>query len=300
MNRVKISKNGPEFSQFAFGIWRLLDDPKGTSPEWVKEKVDACLEAGITTIDSADLYGDYKAEIAFGNFLNTYPEYEDKLEIVSKCGIQYCCDTRPDTRVKYYDYSKEYIRFSVEQSLEKLHIKSLDVLLFHRPSPLMNPKEMALACNELKSEGKVKHFGVSNFTHTQMEMLGNEMELVTNQVEAHPLHLTPYLDGTFDLNVKLGISPMIWSPLAGGRIFNPSSESEKRVFEKLSELSKKYEQPIDVLVYSWLLRHPSNPVIVIGTNKPERILLTKKAKEVSWDIQDWFDVWSSSTGQEVP
>ena len=150
----KIVTKGFEVSQFAYGIWRLLDDTNGSHPEVIKTKVDACLEVGIDTIDSADLYGDYKAEIAFGEFLKKFPEYRGKLKIISKCGIQYCCDTRPETKVKYYDYSPDYIRYSVEQSLAKLNVESLDCLLFHRPSPLMNAKEVAKISSDLKKRGK--------------------------------------------------------------------------------------------------------------------------------------------------
>lgn len=296
----KIVTNGFETSQFVYGIWRLLDDPKGSGAEVIKDKIDACLEVGIDTIDSADLYGDYKAEIAFGEFLKKFPDYKSKLKIITKCGIQYCCDTRPETKVKYYDYSPEYIRFSVEQSLEKLNVESLDCLLFHRPSPLMNAKEVAKISHVLKQEGKVKYFGVSNFTPSQYTMLASEMELVTNQVEANPLQLTSYLDGTFDQCQERGISPMIWSPLAGGRIFSPKSEREVRVREKLGQLAEKYQVDLDVLAYSWLLRHPTGPIVILGTSNPERILKVRKTYDVNWDIQDWFDLWSSSTGEEVP
>ena len=163
----------------------------------------------------------------------------------------------------------------------------------------MRKKWQRLAAT-LKKEGKVKFFGVSNFTPNQYNMLANEMELVTNQVESNLLHLDSYLDGTFDQCQEKEIHPMIWSPLAGGRIFTPQSERESSVKEKLLSLAKKYEVDLDVLAYAWLLRHPTNPIIIIGTGNQSRILKVNEAYKVSWDLQDWFDLWSTSTGVEVP
>lgn len=297
--RLKLSQNGPTLSQLSFGVWRLRDQGVPTVDE-IKAKVDTCLEAGITTFDHADIYGDYLCEETFGGFLKENPSYKDKIEIVTKCGIALLSDNRPEHTIKHYNYSKEHIRFSVENSLKNLNADKLDVVLFHRPSPLLNPLEVAEVCEDLKKEGKVLHFGVSNFTPAQFSMLNKYTELVTNQVEASPVHLTPYLDGTFDQCLEFGMAPMIWSPTGGGRIFHPKSESEKRVFDKLTELSSKYDTQIDILIYSWLLSHPSRPNIVLGTNNLERIQRSTEALEIKLELQDWFEIWQACTGEEVP
>lgn len=295
----KLSPRGPILSRFALGHMTVFEDDKGTDPDRIKEKVDACLEAGITTMDHADIYGNYLAEDVFGKFLKVNPSYRDKIEIVTKCGICLLSDQRPDHRIKHYRYDKTHIKSSVEKSLSNLSTENIDLLLFHRPSPMLDPQIVAQACQELKKEGKVNYFGVSNFTVNQFNALSQYVELETNQIQASPLYLDHFVNGEFDQCLEKQISPMIWSPLARGRFFKPQTDRENRLVKCLSELSKKYDCPLDVLIYSWLLNHPSKPHIILGTNKVDRISNSKNALNITWDIQDWFAVWCASTGEEV-
>ena len=299
MMRQKISLNGPTLSRFALGHMTVFEDEKGASPDRIKEKVDACLEAGITTMDHADIYGNYLAEEAFGKFLKAHPIYREKMEIVTKCGICLLSDERPSHSVKHYRYDKSHIKTSVEKSLTNLCTENIDLLLFHRPSPMLDPAIVAQACEELKAEGKVNFFGVSNFTTSQFSMLSKFVDLQTNQIQASPLYLDHFINGEFDQALERQFSPMLWSPLARGKFFKPQTDKESSLANCLSELSKKYDCHMDILIYSWLLSHPSRPHIILGTNKISRIESSKLALKIKWDIQDWFKVWTTSTGQEV-
>tara|TARA_Y100000768_G_scaffold372290_1_gene339818 strand:- start:2982 stop:3884 length:903 start_codon:yes stop_codon:yes gene_type:complete len=300
MMRQKISSNGPTLSRFALGHMTVFEDEMGASADRIKEKVDTCLETGITTMDHADIYGNYLAEEAFGKFLKANPSYRDQIEIVTKCGICLLSDERPSHTIKHYRYDKTHIKASVEKSLTNLATENIDLLLFHRPSPMLDPLILSQACEELKAEGKVNFFGVSNFTSSQFNMLSKFVDLHTNQIQASPLYLDHFLNGEFDLALENQFSPMLWSPLARGRFFKPQTEQESRLVGCLTDLSKKYDCPLDVLIYSWLLSHPSKPHIILGTNKIERIKSSSLALKISWDIQDWFAVWTASIGQEVP
>ena len=300
MNRVPISPNGPEVSRLVYGVWRLLEDPEGSSPARIRARIEACLEAGITTFDHADIYGDYGCEQAFGSVLTEAPELREKMEIVTKCGIKLISGKRPDHKIKSYDTSREHIIASVENSLRVLKTDYIDVLLIHRPSPLMNPEEMAQAFFELQSAGKLKHFGVSNFTPSQYDMLATRIPLVTNQLEIHPLRLDPCLDGSIDRCLEHGIRPMAWSPTAGGALFSSNEERPARVRAKLEELGTKYGKSLDQMIYAWLLHHPAGILPVLGTGQIDRIRSATGALDVTLEQEDWFAVWEASAGAEVP
>ncbi|ACY17620.1 aldo/keto reductase [Haliangium ochraceum] len=300
--RLKLGPDGPEVSRLAYGVWRLLDDPEGAGEARVLAKIDTCLEHGITTFDHADIYGGYGCEEAFGRALKARPGLRERIEIVTKCGIMLTDPARPDNRIKHYDYSSQHIIASAERSLRNLGCEHIDVLLLHRPSPLLDPAEVAEAADTLRAQGKLGALGVSNFTPAQLSALASYVDapIVTNQVEIHPLRLDAFLDGTLDQCLERNIVPMAWSPTAGGRLFRPEDERSRRVHEVFARLSETYQAGVDQLVYAWLLRHPARIVPVLGTNQPERIAAAARALEISWDIQDWFAVWSASTGAEVP
>jgi predicted oxidoreductase len=300
--RVNMAAGGPEVSRLAYGVWRLLKDPEGAGVQRVLAKIQACLDCGITTIDHADIYGGYRVEEAFGAALRTSPGLRQRLELVTKCGIMLVDPARPENRLKHYDYSRQHLLGSVERSLRNLATDYLDVLLLHRPSPLLDPDEVAEAIQLLVGQGKVRHVGVSNFTPAQVDMLASRLTvpLVTNQVELHPLRLAPFLDGTLDQCMQRRISPMAWSPLAGGRLVDGQGEAEMRVQAVLSKLRRKYGATLDQLIYAWLLRHPSRIIPVLGTNQIERITSAARALSLQLELQDWFAVWTASSGAEVP
>ncbi|MFL5343193.1 MAG: aldo/keto reductase family oxidoreductase [Hyalangium sp.] len=300
--RVNMAAGGPEVSRLAYGAWRLLNDGQSADVQRVLALIQTCLDHGITTFDHADIYGGYRCEEAFGAALRAHPGLRQRMELVTKCGIMLVNPARPENRLKHYDYSRQHIIASVERSLRNLATDYVDVLLLHRPSPLLDPDEVAEAQRQLVQQGKVRHLGVSNFTPAQFEALSSRLDtpLVTNQVELHPLRLEPFLDGTLDQCLQRRISPMAWSPLAGGRLLKGEGEPERRVRAVLTELARQHGVELEQLVYAWLLRHPARIIPVLGTQRPERIRSAARALSLHLDTQDWFAVWSASTGAPVP
>lgn len=298
--RNKLHNNGPELSALSAGMWRLH--------EWemsVAERIgyiEYCLQAGVTTFDHADIYGDYGNEALFGEALKEMPGLRSKMEIVTKCGICLPVKNRPENKLQYYNTSAGHIRKSVENSLRNLGTDYLDLVLIHRPDPLMDAGEMADIFMKLYEEGKVNHVGVSNFTTHQFDLFQKKLDLtlVTNQVECSLLHTKPVYDGTFDQAQKMDVSPMIWSPLAGGRLFSDSDEQSRRVRTVCSVLGEKYDASIDQIALAWLLRLPCNPLPVIGTGKTERVKSALKALNINFDRQDWYKLLEASNGQPVP
>lgn len=297
-----MADGGPEVSRLAYGAWRLLDEGRSADVQRTLALIETCLDCGITTFDHADIYGAYRCEEAFGAALRARPGLRQRMELVTKCGIMLVNPARPQTRIKHYDYSRQHIIASVERSLSNLATDYLDVLLLHRPSPLLDPDEVAEALTLLMTQGKVRHAGVSNFTPSQFDALASRMSrpLVTNQVELHPLRLEPFLDGTLDQCVQRRISPMAWSPMAGGRLAKGEGEAETRVRAVLSTLCRQYGAELDQIVYAWLLRHPAKIIPMLGTQRPERITSAVRALSLKMDTQDWFAVWSASSGAPVP
>ena len=297
------------FSKLVFGTWRLADK-HSSEPLDILKRIKKCLEFGINTFDlagrigwSIDIYGGYTYEALFGKALALEPSLRSQMQIVTKCDIQYPVNGR-DVALKYYDTSKEYIIWSVKESLKKIGIEYLDVLLIHRPDPLMNADEVAEAFNELKSQGLVKFFGVSNFTPSQFDLLQSRLDypLVTNQVEYSVLHTTPMYDGTFDQMQKLRVTPMIWSPLAGGRLFTEKTEQVARVVKQLEVVAKEIGPniTIDQIAYAWILRAPCNACIVVGTNDLDRLAKVVNAVPIKLSRPQWFSILEASHGCEVP
>jgi predicted oxidoreductase len=298
--RRKLHKNGPELSALSAGMWRLN--------EWemnVAERIsyiEFCLEAGVTTFDHADIYGDYKNEALFGEALKERPDLRNKMEIVTKCGICLPVKDRPENKLQHYNTSAAHIRKSVENSLRNLGTDYLDLVLIHRPDPLMDAEEMADIFMKLYEEGKVNHVGVSNFTTHQFDLFQKKLDLtlVTNQVECSLIHTKPIYDGTFDQAQKMEISPMLWSPLAGGRLFTGHGEQSQRVLYVCDELCEKYDSSVDQIALAWLLHLPCNPLPVMGTGKTERVNSAIKALNINLDRQDWYKLLEASNGQPVP
>ncbi|PJZ43969.1 aldo/keto reductase [Leptospira brenneri] len=285
-------------SRLVYGIWRLHEDKEGSSPERILEKIELCLSLGIDTFDHADIYGGFENEELFGKALSKLPSLKSKIKIITKCGIQIPGSKFP---TKHYNTSKEHIRYSVERSLRKLTVDKLDVVLIHRPDPLMDPYELAEIFEVLITEGKVNHFGVSNFTPSQFQMLQSAYRrpLFTNQVEFHPFRTEPLFDGTFDQILESRIHPMIWSPTAGGRIFVPKTEREVATHSKLQEIAKKYGSSADQVLYSWFLNHPAGLVPILGTNEPKRIQSAAECFSYPLTRVEWFSILEAARGKEV-
>ena len=256
-----------------------------------------CLSNNITTFDHADIYGAYTTEADFGKaFIHSGIKRED-IQLISKCGIQYLADNR-NNKVKHYDYSKDYIIWSVEESLKNLETDYLDLLLLHRPSPLMVAEEIAEAITILKKDGKIRDFGVSNFTPSQMEMVGLRMDIDVNQIEFSLTQHSAMHDGTLDYIKTNGIKPMAWSPL--GSVFREDNEQTRRIHKQLGELMDKYNATEDQLLLAWIMKHPAVIHPVVGTTNKTRLKQAIEASKIDLELEDWFLILVASQGHKVP
>jgi len=263
----------------------------------MSEMIHKCIGYGITTFDHADIYGGYTTEAEFGKAFTQSGIAREKIQLISKCGIQHTVGNRP-TKVKHYDYSKEYILWSAENSLKFLQTDHLDILLLHRPSPLMQPDEIAEAVQKLKQEGKIKALGVSNFTTSQTELIRSRTDVFCNQIEFSATHLNPMLDGSFDYMMVNNIKPMAWSPI--GSIFKEHNDQSHRLKLLLAELVAKYGVTADVILLAWIMQHPAGVIPVSGSTSPERFKNQMKAVNLKLELEDWFAIWTESIGNKVP
>lgn len=295
---IQICPDGPTFSRLVAGVMTWGVWGHGLSTNDISTLIDHCLSLGITTFDHADIYGHYTTEAAFGEALARDPGKRVKMQLISKCGIRLVCKQRPENLVKAYDHNKAYIIASAEQSLRNLRTDYLDLLLIHRPSPLMRAEEVAEAFAHLKASGKVRHFGVSNFTTTQLDYLRQATPLVTNQVEASLLHDAPFFDGTFDQCLQYGMHPMAWSPLGG--LFKRIDERAHQTADALDEIGEKYGDPgSDIMILAWLLHHPAGILPVLGTARTARLSAAVQALDIQLSDQDWYMLLEAARGHEV-
>jgi predicted oxidoreductase len=254
-------------------------------------------------VDHADIYGNYAVEEIFGRALGGQSALRGRLELVSKCGIKLLSPKRPEHRLKTYDTSREHITESVHASLRNLRTDYLDVLLIHRPDPLMNADEMAEAFTALRQAGKVKHFGVSNFTPSQFALIQSRLDfpLVTNQIEFSVLYLPPLYDGTLDQCQQLRVPPMAWSPLAGGKLFTNTDERSTKTGVALQKVGEELGGAgVEQVALAWIMKHPANAMPVLGTGRPERIRESARAASLQLSRDQWFEILAASAGQEVP
>jgi len=285
-------------SRLILGLWRI--GQWGMSPDRMAGLITACLDLGIDTFDLADIYGDYQCEPMFGAALQAHPALKSRVRLISKCGIALVSAARPAHRVKHYNTSREHIIDSVENSLSCLGVEKLDLLLIHRPDPLMNANEIAAAFDRLKRSGKVEGFGVSNFLPHQFELLQSRLDepLRTNQIEVSLLHLDSLFDGTLDQCQRLGVTPQAWSPLAGGALSHQHEGSPlNRTLSRVGlELGVTREQ----LAIAWLLRHPAHISPLLGSGKLPRIRELVDAQNIVLDRQTWFELLEAAMGREIP
>jgi len=296
MNRVQITE-GLTFSRLVYGMWRLGDDPD-TSPKHVQAKVEACLAQGITTMDQADIYGGYTAESLLGAALRQATALRDRIEIVTKCDIVAPVGRHSAARVKYYDTSAAHITASVEASLREMATDRIDLLLIHRPDPLINPDETGAALDALVASGKVRSVGVSNFRPWDMDLLQSRMRnrLVTNQIELSLMAHEGFVNGDVAYLHQHRIAPMAWSPLAGGRMANGGPAGLRAALETLGAQAGADWSAAAV---AWLLHHPSGILPVLGTNSLSRIATISDALRVPMDRQTWFALYTLALGREV-
>ena len=295
MERISLNKE-VSLSRIVYGMWRLGDD-ENTSPEHVRAKIDASLDQGITSFDQADIYGGYEAEEILGNALSG-SALRNKMEIVTKCDIIAPVGRYADARVKYYDTSRAHIIASVDHSLRLMGIDHIDLLLIHRPDPLMDHHETGAALDEIIASGKVRSVGVSNFRPYDWELLQSAMknQLVTNQIELSVLAHDSFVNGDVAFHQRIGTPLMAWSPLAGGALF---SGDHLEVMSALSSVASQNNVDETAVAIAWLLAHPSRILPVLGTNSLERIKGMSAVLDVKMDRQTWYEIYTASLGRDV-
>lgn len=299
MKRIHLT---PDFSisRIVHGHWRL-NDWKLTPQELLTFSKKA-VELGITTIDHAAIYGDYTVEKQFGEALKLEPSFREKIEIITKCGLNLISSKFPERTIKHYDFSYQHIISSVENSLKQFGVEMIDVLLLHRPSPLYYPTEVARAFSDLKQAGKVAHFGVSNFTPQQFNTLNSFLtdKLITNQIELSPYNLEHFDNGNIDFLIQNNVKPMAWSPLAGGKLLTETNDKAIRIQKVLAKIAnQKNDVAIEEIAYSWLLKHPVEIIPIVGSGKLERLKFAVNALQIELTTEEWFEIYQAITGKSV-
>ena len=299
MDRINLTDD-LTLSRLVYGMWRLGDDAD-TSPAHVQAKVEACLAQGISTMDQADIYGGYEAEAILGAAFRAAPRLRDKVELVTKCDIVAPVGKYASARVKHYDTSARHIRASVEASLTHMATDHIDLLLIHRPDPMMDHHETGAALDALVTEGKVRAVGVSNFRPWDWDLLQSAMatQLCTNQIEMSLIARDSFTNGDLAHLQRLGVPPMAWSPLAGGGLFG-EGDAAMRLRPHLERHATAQGVGTDAVAIAWLLAHPARILPVLGTNSLERIARIADATRVTLSREDWFELWTAAAGQEVP
>lgn len=275
-----------------WGIWG-----KRCSTKQMTALMNTCVENGISSFDHADIYGGYTTEKDFGKAFRESRISRNSMQLISKCGIQMLSENRSNT-IKHYEYSKDYIIKSAEQSLKNLQTDYLDLLLLHRPSPLMQADEIAEAVEKLTTAGKILDFGVSNFTSSQCNLIETKTKINYNQIEFSITHPDPMLDGSLDHMQVNRITPMCWSPL--GTVFRKDDEQSARIKKIANELALKYEVSDDIILLAWILKHPAGILPVCGTADEKRLSKLMQSNTIQMELEDWFSLWTASTGNEVP
>ena len=296
MQRVTLH-DGLSLSRLIYGMWRLADDDD-QSANYVQAKIEACLEQGITSMDQADIYGDYGAEEILGNALRAAPHLRDRIEIITKCDIVAPAGRHSGARVKYYDTSPAHITASVEDSLRLMGLERIELLLLHRPDPLMDHQATGQVLDSLIASGKIGAAGVSNFKPHDWNLLQSAMSnrLATNQIEISVIANQAFSNGDLAFLQQQAVPPMAWSPLAGGALFNPQQAALNSL---LTEKGAAFGVDCAAVAIAWLLAHPATILPVLGTNKLSRIAGISEALRVQLNKQDWFEIYQMANGHEV-
>lgn len=294
MKRIDITET-LSFSQVAYGMWRL-DEADDTGPAAIQEKIEVCLAQGITTIDQADIYGLYTAERLLGAALKG-SGLRDKIELVTKCDIVVGSDAHPNARVKHYDTSPEYITAALDRSLKEMGVEYVDLLLIHRPDPLMDHAATGRALDDLVAAGKTRTVGVSNFKPWDFSLLqsATENDLVVNQIELSLKEHAPFVNGDLAFCQENEVTPMAWSPLGGGDLMTGTGP----VQDTLADVAKRNGVDEAAVATAWLMAHPAGVIPVLGTNNLNRIKAFGDAAKVDMDRQTWFELYTAALGREV-
>ena len=274
-----------------------------------RRAVITAYENGYTLFDHADIYCEGEAERIFGEALKEVPGMREKVIVATKCGIRKPGDAGPESPYRY-DFSAPYIINSCEQSLRRLGIDCIDIYQLHRPDWLMDPEEIATAFVQLQKSGKVREFGVSNFRPSQFTALQRAcpMRLVVNQVEISLANLHVFQDGTIDQCMAEKITPMAWSPLAGGQLGDRVSrvlDSQmsyriKPIVTALDSCAQRRGVTRSVVALAWLLKHPSRIVPIIGSTRPESIHAALEALDFELSREEWYTLLAAARDERLP
>ena len=314
MKTIALGKSSLQSTRLAYGCWRLAGtwnpaEVTALSQAAGRAAVRAAFEAGYTLFDLADIYCGGVSETIFGQALKEISGMREHILIATKCGIRPPGQPAPDAPYRY-DFSPEYITTSCEQSLRRLGVETIDLYQLHRPDYLMNPAEMAEAFERLKKSGKVREFGVSNFRPSQLAALQSAcpMPFLVNQIEISLGQLKPFEDGTLDQCLEKSITPMAWSPLAGGQIADgatrllPSQQNYRLegVIKQLDALAKIHGTTRTVIALAWLLKHPAGIIPIVGSNNPARIREAVRADKISLSREEWYRLLEAARGERLP
>lgn len=290
-----------KFSKIIAGVMKWGQWGAQLSQSDMTTLIEQCCDIGVNTFDHADIYGAHTTEKEWGEAFDKSSLAREQVQIITKCGIMMPSPQMPHIKQKHYDTSPGHIIRSVENSLRNLKTDYLDMLLIHRPTPLMDPNEIMKAMDALKSAGKVHNFGISNFTPSQMLLINSACDIKVNQIEISLFELSAFLNGSLDNCMLYDIIPMAWSPMGGGKLFATTSSVEllaKR--ERLQRVALKYDWSLDEMVYLFLLHHPAHIRPVVGSSKIERIKTAVDATHTIISDAQWFEIWTAATGEEVP
>jgi predicted oxidoreductase len=303
VERVPLSGGGPTLSRICYGTWRLLREPTPPTAGQLAERLNAAADLGITTIDTAEIYGAYGVEELIGTAFARSKTLRPRLEIITKFGIYVPNPRHPERRVPFYNASAKRVTSSVDKSLRLLGTDYVDLLLVHRYDWLASADETAEGLAEVVRAGKVRHVGVSNYNVQQVELLRDRLPvpLVTNQVELSLFSPGALHDGTLDQAQRHRFRPMAWSPLGGGRLFLEEDEAAMRVRDVMTELAPKYNNASPTeLALAWVLAHPSGPVVAVGTSQIDRLALMAQATTIKLERHDWYELYQAATGFRIP
>jgi len=289
--------HGLEQRSLALGTMRLTDAGV-TSPDSVANLLETAVEVGITAFDLADIYGSYTTERIVGDAFRHRPELLDEVHLITKCGIVAPVGRHESARVKHYDTSRHHIETSVDASMDALGTDQLDLLLLHRPDPLMDAEATGAVLDDLVDDGRVGAVGVSNFRPWDWLLLQSAMDrpLVLNQIELSLNRLEPFSNGDLAFHQQHGHHVMAWSPLGGGR----SMHDKGMLGQRLDVLAEANDVDRSAIAAAFLLHHPASISPVLGTTSPERLRAVAQATTVKLDTQDWFWLYEAGLGSEIP
>lgn len=286
-------KHKPVIGCMRWGVWGVSFNTKQ-----YETIINQCVEIGLNTFDHADIYGNYTTEAEFGKVLRDNSSLRAQINIITKCGIQMVTPNRPGHKIKSYNTNAAHIKDSVEQSLQNFNTDYIDTLLIHRPDILMNSEEVSEVISKLKSEGKIKKFGVSNFNCSQVELLSTKLKIECHQVEISLTNLAAFDSGIIDQAQLKDIEIQAWSPL-GANLFIEQTDRNLRIINKATELAAAYNTGINQILLAFLYSHPSGITPVIGSTRFERILEAKEAMGITLTRESFYDLWTAAVGEEV-